>query len=499
MLGVTPDAVHSEPRITAVCEDISLRSVLQDVLIAYNLHAVVVFRPEDTIPATIRTGRILVKDVSPQFFFSEIVKTFPGYVYEFDIDSRCWFLAPDDGRAYPFQRPARCEREEFRTLISGVGKVMSNVSNSWYVPQCGQSISNYMAENDLSISSFHQQPYDISSAAVVHATIDGAICWKELGKMLSNESRSFLFVFTTTNTSFRNRNDWSTSSAIEEKWGGRNRKHFLEGTNYYWAVCKPIDCSLLRDTQILEKFAHSPWSVQMMTPQLMRMSEQRLQGLYKDMDPMAQFNLFVEAQHPLLRYSDLAIRLCLDWHKDARVSSLSLSALLDNAYSPEMQSFLTAFIAKQDVEWRWQHYDAIRDAPIFIPYETRSTWKKTMENGRVQRMREQVEWDSRLLSERLSEASIPSNVVTRLKATEDVVTKEQKELAFQLLLSFDTDAETLKYSEMRSKRRAITTAEHLRLLGINTNRSFSWVWPVAGLIAPTNEVGVQREREAHLK
>ena len=494
-----------DARITTLCDDMPLMSALNDVLRAYKLHAVVVFRPEDSDLSLARTRDVLLKDYSPQQYFEKVTQLFSGYTYEYDSETRCWFIAPNDDSAAVFRQEVQCRFPKDVTIMNGISVLMGGVSNACRLPPAGESLN----ELDRSYSrnrmrSWQQQPFFVGSNSTFEITDERCVRWKGIGHVLKNVPHSYLYVYKVSITNSldeeqqiaRYAEDESevpkrvesvtgTPMIIKDRKSGEQRHC---ETNYFWSICKTMDCSTMTDREIVDAYAKDFNIHLQMAPQLLRMSEKRIMDLYKMTDPSRRRAVFgMVVCHPQLRYTDAAIRINIDLVRSSDFGTPPIAGLLYNYYSPEIQLLTSALITEGSVYWKGLAYEMVLYAPTFIPLDVRTAWRSEMELGRQDRNNRHIAQSFRTLSERLG-AGVNSNVLALLKSRDVVVSEETKAKMRANIEAYETSPETLRNIQIASQNLACKIQTHLRVLGVNTNRSFAWVWEAAGLAAPTNRV-----------
>lgn len=495
--AVTPNDV----RITTLCDDMSLKSVLTDVLRAYGLHAVIVFRPEDSGKSA-RTRDVLLKDYSPQQYFEKVTQLFSGYTYEYDSETRCWYIAPNDGSAAVFRQEVQCRIPKDVTLINGISALMGGVSNACRLPPADELLNSRDSRDGMQF--WHQQPFFVGSNSTFEITDEPRIRWKGVGQMLKNVPRSYLYVYMVAITKqpdeepkivryLEDEPDVPTSNETMAKDSMVIKSQKSSGpsgsaTNLFWSIGRTMDCSTMTDREIVDEYAKD-YSIHIqMAPQLLRMSENRLMDLFKMTDPSrrrAVFGSVVRA--PQLIYTDAAIRMTIDFVRSTDFGTPPIEGLLYNCYSAEMQQLVSALITDGSVYWKGLVYEMVLYAPRGIPLAVREAWLKEMEFARQDRLNRHVAESVRPMSERQG-AGVNSNVLAFLKSRDKVTSDETKAKMRAILEAYATSPQTLRNVEIASQNLERRIQDHLRVLGVNTNRSFSWVWEAAGLTAPTNRV-----------
>lgn len=441
---------QDETRITAICDGWPIRRLLKDVFWAYGLNAIVVLS-QDEVGAPPRHDFYL-KDASKREFFDKIIAVFPSYSYTHDPLTDTWFVYPKSGQDSVFFDTVDFGSLNGASGIDSVASCMSSVSNSWRIPDADEYIRQLHGKRFD--SSFTEPGYGLT-VTVEELPKDRNVRWKRIARIMQKMPRSYMFAYMTRSAELREFGDSELDAEVPQ--------------SCFWALGRTKDFSVMTDREIVAVLSKKRKKYKVIASQMLRMGEDRIWTLYELMeDGPRKMDFFIPLiQKPMIRYSDVAIRIALENVRSSRVGLGPMYVLIHNNYSAEILALVSELITQGDVEWQKHVYPAIEYAPTSISEETRSAWLAALEDGRRAAINMKVKQWSEPPSHRGGAGSTPKAVSNKRGNDE---ADEQLKAALHAQYSSARRLRSIdKARRMREKRRQA----HLAVLGVDTNRSLN--------------------------
>lgn len=436
---------QDDARITVICDGWPMRRVLKDVFWAYGLNGIVVLNQDEERPRR----DFYLKGASKREFFDKVTAVFPSYSYTHDPQTDTWFVYPKSG-----QDSAFFDTVDFGPIkrVSGIDSVtscMSSVSNSWRIPNTEEYIRQLHGKRFD--SSFTEPGYGLTDT-VAELPKDRNVRWKRIAQIIQKMSRGYIFAYMTRSKELR---------GYEVDAEGPQ--------SCFWAIGRTKDFSVMTDREIIAVLSKKRKEYKIIASQVLRMDEKRIWNLYELMeDGPRKMDFFIPLiQKPMIRYSDVAIRIALDNVRSSRVGLGPMYVLVHNNYSAEIMALVSELITQGDVEWQRHVYPAIEYAPTSISEETRNAWLAALEDGRRAAINMKVKHWSEPPSHRGGAGSTPKAASN--KRGNDGADEQLKAALHAQHSSAKRLRSIDKARRMREKRRQA----HLAVLGVDTNRSLS--------------------------
>lgn len=485
-----------EVRISGLWAQKSMPTVLADVLMAYGIHAVVIVRPEDSEKNNKDRRDLMVKDCSPKQFFAAITNAYPMYAVDYDAGTDCWFIAPDDEMGAIFKQVVVFPTTEAMPFFKMIEVCMDKTSITRRIPNVGESLPSDSGEREIP---FYLQHPITKGATTVVARLHGThVRWKAIANVLQNIPRSYIFV-----CSLLGPKSLIEAPVYVHEYGENSTVVFPEDEPMiatvkdrrvvpnvsitYWSAGCTMDFSSLSDKEICDAFFSDTWREvrPQLHQQLARMSEQRLLGLYQVAGSLQRRRgLFLSLlDEPLFKYTDAAIRIAIDFLRNDASDPSPLHVLLWNCYAPEMIELVSALIEDGSLEWKGRAHWWVLYSPAGISKYRRDAWLEMMEAGYQYKIASEVKKMCSPRSERVKGLVSPE-MLAALQAKDRIFTQEEQDKMRADEIAWQRSPERLRYNERARDDAERLRQKHLQVLGIYTNRSFSWVWNAAGISAP---------------
>ncbi|MFZ4394813.1 MAG: hypothetical protein ACOYOU_04215 [Kiritimatiellia bacterium] len=265
VIAVDLNGNNEKDKITAIYDDASLCSILQDVSCAYGIRYIAVFRDPYRTNSSDGVISLYTKEKSPLEFFCELQKLCPAYTFTQDVQTGCWFVYPADEKAAGFFDTVSLPDAHDSTAEKAVQTCMRTMPNAYQIPN---------KHIELSREPMRIWPYGWRQhlwTQGVKRDWNGETCirWNALAQILTNISRSFMVVYMSAPVDLISASN-PTQSVI----------------SCFWTIGNSLDYLGMNDEELVRAIQNSinDNTSQDLIRQLSRVDDGRLWRIYKKLD-----------------------------------------------------------------------------------------------------------------------------------------------------------------------------------------------------------------------